>query len=244
MQPAFNDDAVRLHELPLFAGLSAEETEKFVTTTCSTFRKYTKGSRIARAYETNPYIGVLVSGEAVVISEDRFGNESIGHALARGMLFGSVAAILGEEFAFTSVEVRRDAQALLIPYHELLLSGMKLGRIHGIVMKNLLALFARKSVLMMQKIEVLSQKSLRERLILYLMQQSTWQHVDRVRIASRSQLAKSLECNRSALVREIGLMVKDGLLACGEDWMELMPSALESPNDSKTKRGKAAPDHP
>ena len=51
MQPAFNDDAVRLHELPLFAGLSAEETEKFVTTTCSTFRKYTKGSRIVRAYE-------------------------------------------------------------------------------------------------------------------------------------------------------------------------------------------------
>lgn len=42
-----------------------------------------------------------------------------------------------------------------------------------------------------------------------------------VRVPGRVQLAKELECNRSALTREIGLMKEQGILACGPDWMQL-----------------------
>ena len=37
----------------------------------------------------------------------------------------------------------------------------------------------------------------------------------------RVQLAKELECNRSALTREISAMRNEGMLACGADWMQL-----------------------
>ncbi|MFC2338251.1 MAG: hypothetical protein ACFNUI_09715, partial [Negativicutes bacterium] len=103
----------------------------------------------------------------------------------------------------------------------LLVAGPRLGRIHGIVMKNLLETFCRKNVLMMQKIEVLSKKTLRERLILYLLQQMERQQTKRVEVPGRIQLAKELECNRSALTQEIGAMQAAGLLSCGADWMLL-----------------------
>lgn len=74
---------------------------------------------------------------------------------------------------------------------------------------------------MMQKIELLSQKTLRERLILYLLQREQRQKRERVHVPGRVQLAKELECNRSALTREIGAMRSDGMLVCGADWMQL-----------------------
>ena len=107
----------------------------------------------------------------------------------------------------------------------LIVAGPRPGRIHGIVTQPLRA-FCRKNVLMMQKLEVLSQKTLRERLILYLLQQAGRQKTDCVKVPGRVQLAKELECNRSALTREIGLMKEKGLLECGPDWMRLDEARL------------------
>ena len=88
-------------------------------------------------------------------------------------------------------------------------------------MKNLLEAFCRKNLLMMEKIELLSQKTLRERLILYLLQRERRQNREKVHVPGRVQLAKELECNRSALTREISAMRNEGMLACGADWMQL-----------------------
>jgi len=116
---------------------------------------------------------------------------------------------------------------LWIPYRALIVAGPKLGRIHGIVMKNLLEAFCTKNVRMMEKLNLLSQKSLRERLILYLLQREKRQKTEKVQVPGRIQLARELECNRSALTREIGLMKQEGILACEEDWMRLAKEKLQ-----------------
>ena len=200
-----------LQELPLFEGLKADEVEQFIQATEAKVKRYGKEVRILKAYEANSRIGIIVEGEALVIAEDRFGNETVGHRLERGALFGST----------TAIEAVSDVLVLWVPYTALIVAGPRLGRIHGIVMRNLLRAFCRKNVLMMQKLEVLSQKTLRERLILYLLQQAGRQKTDCVKVPGRVQLAKELECNRSALTREIGLMKEKGLLECGPDWMRL-----------------------
>ena len=215
-----------LQELPLFRGLSAEEIDKFVEHTAAVIKRYEKGTLVLRPYEKNTNIGVVVNGLAQVISEDRLGNETVGHGLERGALLGSISAILSEEYNPTAIEPLSDLLVLWIPYRSLLVAGPKLGRIHGIVMKNLLEAFCNKNVLMMEKLELLSQKSLRERIILYLLQREKRQKNSKVRVPRRMQLAKELECNRSALTRELTLMKKDGLLLCDDDWMCLVKEKL------------------
>lgn len=83
-----------LQELPLFEGLKADEVEQFIQATGAKVKRYGKEVRILKAYETNSRIGIIVEGEALVLAEDRFGNETIGHRLERGALFGSTTAIL------------------------------------------------------------------------------------------------------------------------------------------------------
>ena len=216
-----------LQGVPLFKDLLPDEIEKFVRFTGTTIKRYPRGERVLEAFAPNANIGVIVSGEAQVLALDRLGNESVGHSLESGAMFGTVSAILGEDLIATSVQLTTDAVVMWIPYRSLLIAGPKLGRMHGIVMKNLLETFSRKNVLMMQKVELLSKKNLRERMILYLLQRERRQNSEYVKVPGRVQLAKELECNRSALTREISRMQDDGLLDCGERWMRLNKDKIQ-----------------
>ncbi len=215
-----------LQDLPLFRGLQPQEINTFVEHTASVIKRYDKGTLVLCAYESNTQIGVVVDGLAQVITEDRLGNESIGHDLERGALFGSTSAILSEEYSVASIKSLSALVVLWIPYRSLLVAGPKLGRIHGIVMKNLLEAFCIKNVHMLEKLEILSQKSLRERIILYLLQREKRQKTNKVKVPRRIQFAKDLECNRSALTRELAQMKEDGLLLADADWMCLIKDHL------------------
>ena len=100
---------------------------------------------------------------------DRFGNENVSHNLERGAMVGSNSAIMPQIPNDTAIQALTTVLVLWIPYQALLTAGTKLGRTHGLVMKNMLEAFCKKNVLMVQKIKILSQKTLRERLILYLL---------------------------------------------------------------------------
>jgi len=201
-----------VHTVPLFKGLTTLEVEKFIKSTGTTFKSYPRGERILEAFAPNANIGVIVSGEAQILSLDWLGNETVGHTIDSGAIFGTVSAILGEDVIATSVRLTTDSLIMWIPYRSLLISSPQLGRIHGVVMRNLLEAFSRKNVLMMQKVELLSQKTLRERVILYLIQREKRQQSDWVKVPGRVQFAKELECNRSALTREIAQMQSKGLV--------------------------------
>ena len=201
-----------VQNVPLFKGLSRSEIEKFVNFTGTTFKNYPRGERILEAFAPNANLGIIVTGEAQILSLDWLGNETVGHVIDSGAIFGSVSAILGEDLIATSVRLTTDSTIMWIPYRSLLIAGPILGRTHGVVMKNLLEAFSRKNVLMMQKVELLSQKTLRERVILYLIQREKRQMSDWVKVPGRVQFAKELECNRSALTREIAQMQSKGLV--------------------------------
>lgn len=206
-------------EIYFFNGLSNEEIEKFINSTHSKIKKHSKGERVIKAFNPNFHIGILISGTAQIISLDRFGNETIGHNLSKGSILGITSAVLGESALSVSIELTSDSEILWIPYQSLLVSGSTLGRIHGLVMKNFLESFCKKSVLMMQKIELLSQKSLREKIIVYLIQREKNQQSEKVSVPGRVQLAKELECHRSALTRELAQMQSEGLISCSENWI-------------------------
>lgn len=210
-----------LQELPLFRDVSAEEVDKFIAATGAVIKRVSKGQRILKAYEENHNIGVIVEGEAQVLTEDRFGNENVSHNLERGAMVGSTSAIMPQIPNDTAIQALTTVLVLWVPYKALLTAGTKLGRTHGLVMKNILEAFCQKNVLMVQKIKILSQKTLRERLILYLLYRQQRQGKQRVQVPGRVQLAKELECNRSALTREIGIMQSEGILRATENWMEL-----------------------
>lgn len=216
-----------LQELPMFHDLGTDEIERFLQVTGAMLKRYDKGERPLQIYEENRKIGVVVEGRLRVFTVDRHGNEVVGHKLYRGAMLGTNSAVLPSIGCNSGVEALTEAEILWVPYRALLTVGTKLGRIHGIVMRNIMESLVYKNIRMLEKIELLSQKSLRERLIVYLLQQEKQQEAERVQVPGRVQLAKELECNRSALTREISLMMEGGLLQCGSDWMRLEKGKIQ-----------------
>lgn len=214
--------SISLSDMALFTGLNEMQINEFVSATGSKIKSFDRGSRILRAFEANDYIWVLVNGRALVVSEDKFGNETTGHALERGAVMGATSAILNSGDNFTSIEAITNIDVLLIPYERLISMGPKMAHIHGIVMKNLLESFARKLMLMMEKLDLLTQKSLRQRILLYLSQQMRYQNAEKLQIPGRVQMARILSCNRSALTREISAMEQEGLIVSGRNWMQVL----------------------
>lgn len=214
-------ESLDLEGLPLFRGLLTGEIERFLSATGARVESYRKGDMVLDGLSRNSLIGVMVEGAAQIVSVDRSGNEVVGHKLMRGMMVGATSAILPQVDDSASVEALSEVQVLWVPYIALLTAGTKLGRVHGIVMKNILEALAMKNVLMLDKLELLSQRTLRDRLIVYLLQRERHEGHTRVRVPGRVQMAKELECNRSALTREIASMREAGVLLSVEDWMEL-----------------------
>ena len=216
----------KMTDLAIFSGLSQGEILEFIEHTATVPRHYEKKERLLEAYEENDQLGVIVQGRAQILTEDWLGNQNVGHSLEKGALVGVTSAILSSEYSGSAVEAITEMDVLWIPYRSLLISGPKLGRIHGIVMKHILEALARKNYLMVERLELLSKKSLRERIVIYLLQREKRQNREQVAVPGRVQLAKELDCNRSALTREIGLMQEEGLLETGPDWLRLIKSRV------------------
>jgi len=103
----------------------------------------------------------------------------------------------------------------MFPYSELTTDDRLSTEFRNKLMYNMLTLLANENMRRMYKIELLCQKSLRERVLTYL------RFVARKKGTSssftipfnREQLAQYLNVNRSALSHELSLMQQEGLIS-------------------------------
>ena len=213
---------IDFQELPIFDGVSEPEAKEFVQRVGGYVQDFPKGTQIPYTHGDSPRIGVLLKGAVQVFLTDPSGNEALCYELRDGALFGNVWAVVGTDVCSSMMlQMRTQATVLWMPYQEMEKVYSQTDGVQGTVARNLFAILSRMMFHLLQKIEVLSQHTVRGRLRLHLLHQEKAQGPSKVRVPGRIQLAKTLECNRSALTREIGRMEDEGILVCGDGWMEL-----------------------
>ena len=217
-----DEQEIDFQGLPIFSGIDEDEASLFVRQVGGYVQTFSKGARIPCTQGDRPRLGIVLRGSVQVLLNDPFGNEVLGYDLKKGSLFGNVWAVVGTDVCSSiMLEMRTMVSVLWLPYRELEKTYAETSGVQGPVARNLFAILSRMMFAMIQKIEVLSQHTVRGRLRLHLIQQEKAQGTRRVQVPGRVQLAKVLECNRSALTREIGRMEDEGVLVCGDSWMEL-----------------------
>ncbi|MBR2008655.1 MAG: winged helix-turn-helix domain-containing protein, partial [Peptococcaceae bacterium] len=84
---------------------------------------------------------------------------------------------------------------------------------HHRLIENLVQLIADKNLALMKKVEVVTKKTLREKILAYLSQQAQLQSSEYFEIPlGRLELAEYLCADRSALTRELNAMRLDGII--------------------------------
>ena len=212
-----------LKSCPLFAGV--EEQDMAAMLACLGAQAHTaqKGTAIFHEGEPAVYVGIVLAGAIRVIREDYYGNRSIVAHMGPGEVFGESFACAGVPALPISVIAEEPCRYLLINCKRITVSCTNACAFHSRMIYNLLQMVAGKNLVFNQKLEILSKRTTRDKLMTYLMNQAKLQGKAEFTIPyDRQALADYLEVERSGLSAEISKLRKEGKLLCDKNRFQLL----------------------
>lgn len=212
-----------LMKTPLFRGIEESDLESLLGCLSAREKAYDKGETVFLAGDPAVWVGVVLEGTAQVVRDDVFGNRSILTKLSAGDLFGETFACAGTELLPVSVIAGTGCRAYLLDYRKIITSCPSSCAFHAQLVANMLWILARKNLLLNRKIEALSARSTRDKLMVYLLGLAQEARSPSFEIPfNRQELADFLAVDRSALSRELGVMREEGLLRFYKSHFELL----------------------
>ena len=197
----------------LFAGITESEITAMLQCLSAAVRIYDKGDCVLRRGETVSSVAMLLEGSIHIQKEDYWGNLSILNEITEGEVFGEVYACLGNEELLNHAVAVKPSVVLFMDVNRVLTVCPSACRFHGLLIRNLLNVMASKNKMLTQKLQHMSQRTTREKLLSYLSEQSLKAGSPSFTIPfNRQQLADFLAVDRSAMSNELGKMRDEGLL--------------------------------
>lgn len=162
--------------------------------------------------EKNEEVGVIQQGEAVVLRTDEDGISTVLEELRPGGVFGRTLAYA---HAGDSLEVicRTPCDVLFIDYPHILKRCERACTHHSLLVRNMLLLMSDKSQALSERIDVLSRRSIRDKLLCYFRQMTAKSGEDTFVLPfSLSLLADYIATDRSAMMRELKHLREEGII--------------------------------
>ena len=207
-------DFQQLALLPLFTGICQEDLPAMLSCLGSFQKDYQKDEIILLESNEVRNVGIILSGIVHMIKEDVEGYPTLLVTMKNGELFGESFACCSHLDAHVSFLAATPCTILFLPFYKIIHSCKMSCTFHHRLIENMVRLIGDKNVQLMHKIEIISKKTLREKIMTYLQQQSIEQSSKHFTISlGRLELAEYLCADRSALTRELSYMQKDGLIS-------------------------------
>lgn len=207
-------DPVLLQQVPLFRGIHIRDFGSLFACVGAKRENFEKGAFISMDGESVKNIGVVLAGHAQVIKEDVFGNRAVLNDLRPGGVFGE-AFVCGGSFAQTvTVQAVEATSVLFLPFDRVMTICPSVCSFHNTLVRNMVTMLAQKNRMLLERLEVATKHTLREKVLTYLSQLVQEQGAATVTSPlGRVDLADYLGVDRSALTRELNRMQAEGLLA-------------------------------
>lgn len=204
-------DEQKYKELPLFQHMQEKEIHEILLTAGCFVKNFKKGNYIYQENEVIHSLGVILTGHVYMVKEDVWGEETILVRMGKGDLFGENFACSPNPASTVTFYAPQAAEVLFIPYERLLRHAGNRNVL--LFITNLISMMTYKSQNLMRKINVVSRKSLREKIQCFLsLEAEKTGTLDFTIPFSREKMAEYVCANRSALSRELKAMEKDGLI--------------------------------
>ena len=198
---------------PLFAGISREELASMLSCLNARATQVKKGDPVFLEGDAAGFIGIVLSGAVRIVRDDYYGQRSFLTQAEPGDIFAEAYACAPMETMPISGYAAADSQVMLLSARKMLTVCTNACGFHNRLVKNLLAVVAEKNLLLSRKIQFMSQRTTREKLLAYLLDQAKQHGCDEFTIAlDRQALADYLGVERSAMSAELSKLRRDGVL--------------------------------
>ena len=207
----------------LFEGIRDEDKEPMLSCIGYHIGSFSKGEVIAFEGNHLKHIGIILSGIVDMVKEDLWGNRTMLLRLGRNDLFGETFACGDDSMSVVTFVVSEDAKILFLPFNRVMHSCTMACEFHHRLIENMVRIIAGKNRDLMRKVEVVSKRTIREKILAYLSIQAQTMESRYFEIPlGRVELAEFLCVDRSALTRELVKMKNDGLIDYDKNCFRLL----------------------
>ena len=202
-----------LKQTKLFAGVEEEDVFSMLSCLGARLRTYKKGEYVLRQGQRLSDILVLAEGSLYIQKDDYWGNRSILGHIGVGETFGEAYASPESGALLNDVVAVENSSVFFFDVKRVITTCSSACRFHTLVVQNLFFAISEKNRSLVQKLDYLSRRTTREKLISYLSEEAKKQNSAYFTIPfNRQQLADYLSVDRSAMSNELCKMRDDGLL--------------------------------
>ncbi len=211
-----------LKKCPLFNGIDEQDLFKMLECLNAKVISFDKKYTIFAEGSKADHIGIMLSGSAQTVQVDYYGNRSILGNINASEEFAEAFACAKFDLLPVSIVATEPCTVMIIDRDRILNACENGCDFHRRLVFNLMQSLAQKTVMLHRKIEIISKRTTKEKLMAYLMLYAKRTGSNSFDIPfDRQQLADYLEVDRSGLSAEIGKLQKEGVLKSRKNHFEL-----------------------
>lgn len=202
-----------LCETGLFGGIEENDLADMLACLHTREAGYRKGELIFQEGDVIQEAGIVLSGKVHIVQDDFWGNRHIVSVVTAGSIFGEAYACLGNEKLKADVRAETDCRIMFLNLQKTMHVCKNTCPFHQRLVKNILYVMAGKNLNLATKIQHTSRRSIREKVLSYLSEESRKNGSSYFTVPfTRQQMADFLAVDRSALSKELSRMQQDGLI--------------------------------
>lgn len=195
----------------LFANLSEKEVKKLMQVLKSNTITYRKNINILSNRTKDDYIAIIDSGSIQLVFNDYNGNKTIIEELGTGEIFGSLTYSLNSD-EITCL-TKEETQITYIEYNQITNDEIIKNDFYIIFVKNLIKLLSDQLNRCNQRIELLTMRTTRDKLLGYFNHQAQVKGSKTfIMNITFTELASYLSVDRSSMTREISYLKEEGFI--------------------------------
>lgn len=194
----------------LFSKISVNEKEKLLRLLETNTLSFPKNTTILSSTKDN-VIGIILEGHAQITRTDYNGNRTIIEELNEESIFGTVISSLNNDEY--EIVTKIDTKVLIIDYHSILNYENTNYKYYNQFIKNLLEITTNIIEEKNERIQILTKKTIRDKLLEYFNIYSK-KHATRIIYMpfSYTDLADYIAADRSAMSRELSYLKEEGFI--------------------------------
>lgn len=200
----------------LFKNMTLDSLESILNCSKSIYKKYQRGEMIFREEERAQFLFVLLKGRVIIAKQLISGKKNILYEVKENHIFGE-HYVFGEEHIYQyNAQAASDVELLGIPWQFFFGYCSKDCDHHRQLIRNMLDVLSTKGWMAIQKVNVISPPSLKQRISIWLMNEMDDQGIVPMQM-DRQELADYLGVARPSLSRSLMKMQAEGLIEVHRD---------------------------
>ena len=201
-----------LSKVKLFEKIEEKDILSMMSCLDAKVYNYKKGQFILTVGEKVENIGIILKGNAYIIKEDFEGERTIITMLSEGNFFAEALYCANVQESPVSVIANNDVDVLMLGFSRILHTCSNSCLFHTRLIENMLYVIAEKNILLQNRMEVISKKTLRLKVLNYLQSLAVKQGKNITIPFNREEFADFLCVDRSSLSHELARMKQEGLI--------------------------------